>query len=253
MTLTAGVISLVANGSTEVLLSATAATGGTGPYTYQWYRSTITGFTPGGGNSLSGKTALTLDDTTVIPGTLYYYKVVATDTGNSNATIEYVQLVNTTLNPTQSQNQFQMSSQLGMIDLRYDYNTISAQVDVSQVGSLYSGAAVKVVDSAGGVPKVIAVAANADEVFGFINYDIKSKAYVAGDSLEISQAGNVMFLYATTAIARGARCQLAISTNGGVAAITTAGADIVGWALDKGAIGDLIRVHLLVPSFAKAT
>jgi hypothetical protein len=254
MSITAGALSLVSKTQNQAVLSATAATGGTGPYTYQWYRSITSGFTPGGGNILAGKTALSLTDTGLIPNTLYYYKMIAIDTGHSNDAIEYTQLAVTTSVPTQNINAFSQSPQLGMIDLRFDYDTVSAQIDVTQATPLYAGAAVKVVDSADGVPKVIGCAANSDEVFGFINYDIKTVAFNAGDACELSQAGNVMYLYATNAIARGARVQLDLSTNGGVAALVgSSGADILGYAFDKAAAaGSLIRVKLGVPSFLKA-
>lgn len=252
--LTAGAISLVSKDSVSAQLSATAASGGTGPYTYQWYKSLTSGFTPGGGNIIAGATALTLNDTGLIPGTQYYYKVVATDTGHSNDTVEYTQLGVQTTPPVQNPNQFAQTALLGMIDMRFDYDTVSVQIDASQATDLFAGAAVKVVDSAGGVPKVVGCSANSDEVFGFINYDIKTIAFKAGMAAEISQSGNVMFLYATGAIARGAQVQLDLSTNGGVAAkVGSSGADIIGFAYDKAsAAGDLIRVKLGVPSFAKA-
>ncbi len=251
MALTAGAISLVQNSPTSPQLAATAASGGTGPYTQQWYKSTTTGFSPGGGNIIAGATALTLSDSGNIPGTVYYYKVVYTDTGASNATVTATQLAVTTLPPVQQPNQFAQTEQLGMIDLRFDYNTVAVQIDAAQATPLYAGAAVKMVDSAGGVPKVIGCAANADGVLGFINYDVKSVAFVAGSNAEISMAGNVIYLYATAAIARGVRVQLDLSTNGGVKALAADGASIVGWAYDKAsAAGQLIRVFLLTPSFA---
>lgn len=46
--------------------------------TYQWYRSTTQGFTPGGGNILSGKTSRTLTDTGLTSNTVYYYVLRAT-------------------------------------------------------------------------------------------------------------------------------------------------------------------------------
>jgi len=52
MSITAGTITLNSFTYSTANLTATAATGGTGPYTYQWYRSTTTGFTPGAGNIL---------------------------------------------------------------------------------------------------------------------------------------------------------------------------------------------------------
>lgn len=85
-TLTAGSISLTSKTDTTVNLSCTAATGGTSPYTYQWYRSTSSGFTPGAGNILSGQTSLTLADTGLTASTTYYYKVVATDSAAATAT-----------------------------------------------------------------------------------------------------------------------------------------------------------------------
>jgi hypothetical protein len=75
----AGVISLTSKTNTTVNLSATDATGGNQVYTYQWYRSTSPGFTPGGGNILSGKTSLTLADTGLSSNTTYYYKLRYTD------------------------------------------------------------------------------------------------------------------------------------------------------------------------------
>lgn len=249
MTLTAGTISQTAVSPTTADLSATAATGGTGPYTYQWYRSTTTGFSPGGGNILSGKTALTLADTGLIPNTTYYYKVVVTDTGNSNVTAEYTQLSVVTSAQALSPNQFAQTEYVGTIDLRFDGNTVSAQVASTQATALYPGQAVKLVDSADGTPKVVAVAANTDEVFGFINFDIKSVTFPAGANCELSLAGNVMYLYATAAIARGAQVMVDVATLGGV--VTAAGGGTyVGWAYDKAtAAGQLIRVFIATPSF----
>lgn len=70
---------IVGAGKTKLSLVTAAATGGTGPYTYQWYRSTSNGFTPGAGNAISGATSLTLTDSGLTAGTTYYYKVRATD------------------------------------------------------------------------------------------------------------------------------------------------------------------------------
>lgn len=254
MAITAGVLSQVAVGSTTDSLLATAATAGTGPYTYQWYRSTVTGFSPAGGNIIAGATALALNDSGLTPLTGYYYKVVATDTGHSNDQVTYTQLAVVTTQPTLSQNQFSITEFLGVPDLRFNSNTVAVQIDVSQATPLYAGAAVKIVDSVGGIPKVVGCVANSDEVLGFINYDIKTPAYVAGTPCEISMSSNVIYLYATGAISRGAQVQLDLTTLGGVAQLVgSSGADIVGWAYDKAsAPGQLIRVHVKTPSFAKA-
>lgn len=252
MSVTAGALSQVSVGSTTATLSSAVATAGTAPYTYQWYRSTTSGFSPGGGNIIAGATALTLNDTGLIPNTQYYYKVVATDAVPATSTSS--QLAVSTMAPALSPNQFAQTSLLATIDLRFPYNTVAVMIDSSQATGLYPGAAVKMVDSADGVPKVVGCAANSDEVLGFINFDIKTIVFSAGMPAEISMGGNVMYLYATGAIARGAKVQLDLSTNGGVAqAVGSSGADIVGWAYDKAsAAGALIRVFLMTPSFLKA-
>lgn len=254
MSIAAGAISLVSKGDTFANLVVTAASGGTGPYTNQWYRSTVSGFTPDGGNIISGATGLTLNDTGLVPNTPYFYKVVFVDTGHSNDEATATQLEVDTTAPAPSPNQFAQAPTLGMLDLRFNPDTVSAEVDASQSGSLFAGSAVKVVDSAGGVPKVIGCDANDDEVFGFINYDIKSQAFVAGSKVELSQDQNVMYLYSTTAIARGAQVTLDIESGSpGAVASAASGDTIVGYAYDKApAYGSLIRVKLSVPSFQTA-
>lgn len=252
MSVTAGALSQVSVTDTKASLSSAAASGGVGPYTYQWYRSTASGFVPGGGNIIAGATSLTLDDTGLIPNTTYYYKVVATDTGDSNATDASDELAVVTQPQTQSPNAFSQSSQVGMIDMRFPYNTISVQIDSSQATPLYAGALVKMVDSAGGVPKVVGIEADSDDVLGVINFDIKTVQFVAGSMAEISMAGNVVYLFATTTIARGEIVCPDISTMGGVQSLLAAdvGDNFVGWALDKAsAAGQLIRVHLWTPSY----
>lgn len=247
----AGALSLVSKTQNTANLSSAAASGGTSPYTYQWYRSTTSGFTPGGGNILAGKTALTLADTGLVPGTQYYYKVVATDTGNSNVTAESAQLGVQSAPPQPVPNQFAQAAQLGMIDQRLDYSTFPAQIDVSETGTLYAGAPVKLVDSAGGIPKVKLIEATTDLVFGYINYNQKNVSFIAGSPVELSLAGNVIYLYSVGAIGRGIRVVPSLITNGGVAAVSGSGAEnIVGWAYDKAsAAGELIRVYLLTPNF----
>ncbi len=251
MTLTAGVLSQVSVAATTASAAATAATGGTSPYTYQWYMSTTTGFTPGGGNIISGATALTVSVSGLIPNTVYYFKVVATDTGHSNDTVEYTQLAVTTTASALSPNQFAETTTLGMIDMRFPYNSISVLIDTTQATALYPGSAVKMVDSSDGVPKVVGMAAEGDSILGFINYDAKNVSFVAGNAAEISMAGNVMYLYATAAIARGVQVTCDITSPGGVhTAAGNTGDTIVGWALDKAtAAGQLIRVFIKTPSF----
>lgn len=249
--LAAGALSKVSVADISDSLVSAAATGGTAPYTYQWYRSETTGFTPGGGNIITGATSLVLNDSSLIPSTTYFYKVIATDSAAATSTATQLS-VTTTQPQAGGQNAFQLSPILGMNDLPFNQNTISVEVDSSQATPLVAGQGVKVVNSAGGIPKVIACAANTDVVFGFINFDVKSQTFPAGARCEISMSGNVMYLYATNAIARGAQVTLDVTSPGAVGAKNT-GDQIVGFALDQAAgFGSLIRVHIKSPTFQAA-
>lgn len=251
MSITAGTLSSVSVQSNSAVVAATAVTGATGPTTYQWYRSTTTGFSPGGGNIIAGATALTLNDTGLIPNTQYFYKVVATDTGHSNDQVTYTQLAVTTAAQQLNPNQFAQAAVLGMLDQALNFNTISCQVDVSQSGNLYAGSWVKVVDSAGGVMKVVGCSAHDDEALGPINFTFKNSVFIAGQACEVSISGNVMYMYATAAISRLAQVVLDLTSPGSVGPTTgSSGSRIVGWAFDKApAAGALFRVYIKTPSF----
>jgi hypothetical protein len=86
--LTAGPASFVHSGPAGIALSATAATGGTTPYTYQWQRNSGGGsysdLANGGG--VSGATTLALTDGSATAGTLYGYRLVVTDSSATPAT-----------------------------------------------------------------------------------------------------------------------------------------------------------------------
>lgn len=257
MSLTAGSLSLVSANSNSIVVQSTAATGGTGPYTEAYYISTSNGFSPGPGNIVSGASGLgPVTISGLIPATQYYVKVVYTDTGNGNATVTSSQLSALTLFGVLSPNQFLQSPYLGMIDLRFDYDTVSAQIDSSNVTAMCAGAAVKLVAQSGftAVPKLVLCTASSDPVFGFINFDIKTVQYVAGSLCEVSLDGNVMYLYATGAITQGSQVQLDVTSMGGVAQkVNSSGAAIVGWAYDgASAAGQLIRVKLALPAFSFA-
>jgi lysophospholipase L1-like esterase len=94
--LASGTASFTSVTNTTINLSVGTATGGTAPYTYQWYRSTTANFTPGGGNLLSGATSTTLaDSASLVFGTSYYYICVVTD--NVSATAQSNQVAGTLL------------------------------------------------------------------------------------------------------------------------------------------------------------
>jgi hypothetical protein len=154
-----------------------------------------------------------------------------------------------------NQNQFSQSVVLGMMDLRFNTGVIACEVDSTQATAMVPGQAVKMVDSAGGVPKVVGCSANSDTLLGFIRFDIKSQSFAALDKVEIvSMQDSVIYLVATGPIARGAKVSLVAATVGGVKTpVGASGDSIVGFAYDKAATsGDLIRVSVRCPGFEKA-
>lgn len=251
MTLTAGALTLGAVSQNSIAITSAVATGGTGPYTYQWYRSTTTGFSPGAGNILTGKTALALVDTTVVPNTAYFYKLVATDTGNGDATVTSSQQAATTPNVSLNPNAFSQSPLVGVCDLPFNTNTMQVMIDFTQATALYPGQPVKMVtSSAGAAPRVVGCSADSDEVLGYINFNGKDQSFTAGKMATISLDGNVIYLYSTTAISAGQQCQSDIVNNGVAAATGSSGAKYVGWAVDATtAGGQLFRMKVKTPSY----
>ncbi len=83
-----GTASFVSSGPTSISITASNATGGTAPYTYQWQRNASGGsysnISNGGG--VSGATTLTLTDGSVSSGILYGYRLVYTDNASSTVT-----------------------------------------------------------------------------------------------------------------------------------------------------------------------
>lgn len=147
---------------------------------------------------------------------------------------------------TQSTNQFAQTPEKGDLDLRFNTNTISCQIDSSSAGGLLPGQAVKCVDSADGIPKVVECSADTDDVYGFLQYEIRRDVFDVGDVVEVSFArGNVMWMEASAGIARWAPVSVVISGNKVVSASTTK--TVIGRAYDKGTTGDLIRVLIDLP------
>jgi hypothetical protein len=254
MSVTAGSLSQVAVAANTVSLLASAGSAGVAPYSYQWYRSTTSGFTPGAGNSISGATALALNDSGLIPNTKYYYEQIVTDSTASTASSSQIAVVTTAA--TLSQNQFAQSPFVGVIDLSVgSTNVIAAQIDAS-AGSLlyYPGQFVKIVaNNNGGVPKVIGCTTKSDAAIGAIRFNIKDISYGAGQNCEIAMWGSVIWLYATGAITQFAECCLDITSAAGVQASGNT-ATYVGVAIDgAAAAASLIRVMLVPnPSYATA-
>ncbi len=151
---------------------------------------------------------------------------------------------------SQSLNQLVQAPIQGELDLQVDMSTMSCQVASGEPTALIPGQAVKMVDDLGGVPKVTAVAADADDIFGFINYSTKDKSFPALAKVEISFfRGNVMYMTSSAAIARNAKVMVVVS---GSKVATRASTGIcIGRAIDKAtAANQLIRVLIDLPGVA---
>lgn len=253
MTITASSLSQISTAATQVSVSSGAATGGVAPVTYQWYRSTTSAFTPGAGNSVSGATALTLNDSGLIPNTTYYYELVATDSTASTASSSQIAISTTA--PVLSQNAFAQTPFVGVVDLTVgSTNIIAAVIDPSAGTNVYyPGQFVKIVASNnGGLPSVLGCSSKSDHAFGAIRFNVKDISYGAGTKVEVAMFGTVMWFYATGAITQMSEVCLDTTSPGGVQA-TGNTATFVGIALDgAAAAAALIRV-MLVPNPAYAT
>jgi hypothetical protein len=141
-------------------------------------------------------------------------------------------------------NQFTISPVKGQADLSINPNTLGAQVYADEAEPLVPGQAVKLVDSAGGVPKVTAIEEDTDDVFGVVLYNVKNASFPALQALEVGAQGNVVYMEADEAIARGAKVMYVV--DGHKVATAEIGKTVLGFAYDKAtAAGQLIRVYLL--------
>lgn len=252
MALTPGSLSQVSVSDVSNSLLSTAAVSGTTPYSYQWYRAVLSSaFVPAVSYAVSGATSLSLSDSGLTPGTVYYYKVVAIDSAATPATVSTSALTVTQLAQQVSQNALQPTAYLGMLDLKLNFNTIPAQFDPAGSGSIVPGQCVKFSTAAGpGAPKVVQTTAATDAPAGFVNYNIKQASFAVGEAMEISVDGNVMFLWAAAAINRGQFVTSLPSGVGGgciggvVPATGSSNGYIVGKSLDTAAIGTLCRIYL---------
>ena len=78
----------VANG--QIALKVAITTLSTGPYTYQWYKSGTSGFTPGTGNIITGATSPLYVDTS---GTGGYYACIVTDSSSATSTASDIESI----------------------------------------------------------------------------------------------------------------------------------------------------------------
>lgn len=146
-----------------------------------------------------------------------------------------------------NQNQFTLSPVQGMLDLQgFGSNVVSCIVDNAQATSLVAGQPVKLSSTAGGDPHVISLAANTDQTFGFIAYNLKDAAYPADARVEVALFGSIMHMTSGGAIARGASVEVVYTTN---TVITSGGTNpVVGFAYGSSTgSGQLLRVYIQAP------
>lgn len=256
MAYVAGALSAVKLGSNYAQLLSGPATGGTGPYTYQWYKSFTTGFTPGSAYLIPGATALAFTDTQLLPATHYFYRVVATDLGAGSATVNSAELDALTVagSPVEM-NQLVQTPVIGMTDQPQNPNTKSVVMDSSYGGAAVPGTAVKQIAPTGvtsgsglnTLPHVIPCTADDDVVFGFIQYNPRDTGYTGGSPMEVSKTGNVQWQVATANGVAGDAMQLDLSVPGGLqSAVGSSGASICGRALDTPVVGMPFRLDISV-------
>lgn len=144
-------------------------------------------------------------------------------------------------------NMFAMETVQGQLDLSLISSVITCEVSASQAVALVAGQAVKLEDSAGGLPKVLALAGNTDPSFGVVLRNLKDMDYPANARVEVALASSTVYMTAGAAIARGAKVEF---VNASKKVITAAGVNpVLGFALDKASNdGDLIRVYILTPA-----
>lgn len=143
-------------------------------------------------------------------------------------------------------NQFAQSTVQGQIDLEFQGSVVSAQVDAAQVTALVAGQAVKLATTNGGTPKVIGLAANSDQSFGFVVRNLKDANFPAVARCEVALFGSVMYMTSGGAITRGTSVEVVQSTSKVIASGGTN--PVVGFAYDGATAADqLIRVFIQAP------
>lgn len=146
-----------------------------------------------------------------------------------------------------NQNQFKQLPVQGQLDLAPGGASSTLAARVAAGSTLIPGQAVTIVDIAGEIPVVAAVAADTDDIFGLAEYDIKNQSLIEGKIVNLSRGRlNIMYMTASAAIAPYARVMVVVASK--KVATATSGKRIIGYALDKAsADGDLIRVQIDLP------
>lgn len=156
--------------------------------------------------------------------------------------------------PALNVNQFAQIPVVGMLDLETAPATVlTGAVSVDQVTALVAGQGVKVENTAGGVPKVLALASSSETPNFLVVRNLKDQNFPASARLELAGDGAIIWMNANAAIARWAAVELDNATPGNVG--PAAGVNpVVGIAFDSASVtGQLIRVLVQLPRVASAS
>ena len=147
-------------------------------------------------------------------------------------------------------NQFAQTTVLGQLDMEFAGSVASMQVSANQATALIAGQPIKVENSAGGAPKVLALASNTDITQGFVVRNLKDPNFPAFARVEVALENSVMYMNSGGAITRFGAVEAVQGTPGNV--IAWAGINpVVGFAYDQAtAANQLIRVLINPPSVA---
>lgn len=141
---------------------------------------------------------------------------------------------------TQELNQFEQSTEKGVLDKNRNYNLFDAKVASGSGNTLTGGTAVVIQDEAGKVLTIDKAAAITDDIFGIVLYESRKNSFVADDFVRIAFNNSVVNMEASAAIAKGAALEVVLT---GDKVATQSTGTTIGRALDKAsADGDIIRV-----------
>ena len=135
----------------------------------------------------------------------------------------------------------------GRLDLQANIDSLSCIIDSTQATAIKAGTPVKVIATSSKLPHIVA-AASGDLILGFVKHSPRKESFAAGEVVEVSYGGDVMYLEADAAIDAGVPVNVTDFTDMAVAKIGTSAGSTVGFALEKAtAAGQLIRVLLRTP------
>lgn len=135
----------------------------------------------------------------------------------------------------------------GRLDLQANIDSLSCIIDSTQNTAIKAGTPVKVVTTSAKLPHIVACASG-DLIMGFVKHSPRKDSFVAGDVVEVSYGGDVMYLEADSAINAGVPVNVTDFTDMAVGPIGSTAGSTVGFALEKAtSAGQLVRVLLRTP------